>query len=281
MMFTTFITADQLAENLGRPDWVLVDCRMDLSKPEWGRTDYQRAHIPGSVYADLNTDLSGPITAQTGRHPLPESADFCKTLGQLGIAGGKQVVVIDTAAGAFAARLWWMLRLYGHLAVAVLAGGFPLWEREGRPARSGTETNPATTFAGTMQEGWFLSAEEVDQVRQDPGWLVVDARTPERFRGEQEPIDPVAGRIPGAANRAHTQNLQSGGIPLSPESLRDQFSALLGTTPPEQTVFYCGSGVTSCFHLLAMTHAGLPGAKLYPGSWSEWIRDPRRPIAKG
>ncbi|HQF62858.1 MAG TPA: sulfurtransferase [Anaerolineaceae bacterium] len=280
-MFTTFITADELTKHLGQPDWVLVDCRTDLMKPEWGREDYRRAHVPGSVYADLNRDLSGPTGPQTGRHPLSEPGAFRAAMAKLGIDASKQVVVIDTAAGAFAARLWWMLRLYGHAAVAVLAGGFLLWEREGRTTRSGDETNPITQFSGEPQTGWFLTAEDVNRVCEDPSWLVVDARTPERYRGEQEPIDPVAGRIPGAVNRAHTLNLQAGGLPLSPETLREQFTALLGSIPPERTVFYCGSGVTSAFHLLAMAYAGMPDARLYPGSWSEWIRDPNRPIGKG
>lgn len=278
-MFTTIITTQELNHNLHNPDCVIVDCRFDLAAPEWGYTDYLRAHISGSVYADLNKDLSSPITAASGRHPLPDEKDFISTMSRLGIDSSKQVVVVDTVAGAFAARLWWMLRLYGHFSVAVLEGGFGRWEHEKRPVSEGLESNLPSIFTGTPNRNWYVTTSQLESLYQDPAYRVIDARAAPRYRGEVEPIDSVAGHIPGAVNRFHTDNLTRGGLFASPEVLREQFMQLLNGVPPDHAIVYCGSGVTSCFHLLAMEMAGLKGARLYPGSWSEWIRDPHRPVA--
>ncbi len=279
-MFTTIISTQELHQNLYDPGFVIIDCRFDLAAPKWGYADYLRAHIPGSVYADLNQDLSSPVTPDSGRHPLPNEKEFTSTMSRFGIDSSKQVVVVDTVAGAFAARLWWMLRLYGHFSVAVLEGGFGRWENEKRPISEGVEANSPSIFSGTPSNDWFITTTQLESLYQDPTYRVIDARAAPRYRGEVEPIDPVAGHIPGAVNRFHTNNLTRGGLFASPEILREQFLQILNGVSPDHTIVYCGSGVTSCFHLLAMEMAGLKGARLYPGSWSEWIRDPRRPIAR-
>jgi len=281
MTYTTIIDRSDLHAHLGDPDWVIIDCRFELLKPDWGFADYQSGHIPGAIYADLNKDLAAPITAETGRHPLPEPQRFIEKLSSWGIDAGKQVVVYDTVAGAFASRLWWMLRLYGHSAVAVLAGGLALWKREKLPLATGIETGRPSKFEGQPDPGMYTDANEVERIRTHPAYRLIDARSPERYRGEAEPIDTIAGRIPGSVNRFHIENLLSGGRLLPAEELHAQFTQLLNGIDPQNVVVYCGSGVTSCFHLLAMEIAGLPGARLYPGSWSEWIRDPNRPIARG
>ncbi|MCX8023718.1 MAG: sulfurtransferase [Thermanaerothrix sp.] len=279
--YTTLISSQDLFSNLNRQDWVIVDCRFDLMQPEWGFLSYQESHIPGAIYADLDHDLSGLRTPLTGRHPLPEPDVFCQRLGQWGIDHTKQVVVYDTVGGAFAARLWWMLRLFQHEAVAVLDGGFNRWVHQGFPIEKGIHTNPPTTFHAQPNWDLMVTTSEIEQHLRSPRFLLIDARAPERYRGETEPIDPVAGHIPGAVNRFHQDNLNSDGTFKSPVTLREEFTALLSDTPPDKVVVYCGSGVTSCHHLLAMEIAGLRGARLYVGSWSEWICDPSHPIATG
>lgn len=279
-MKTTIISTEELAEKLGSPGWVIVDCRFDLVKKDWGFEEYQKAHIPGAVYAHLGKDLAGPVTEQTGRHPLPAPEQMAERLGQWGIGADTQVVVYDAAGGSYAARLWWQLRFLGHQAVAVLDGGFPKWLHEGMSTTSGIETNPPATFVGRPDWRMVADVEEVDHIRQDPAYRLIDARAQERFAGKNETIDPVAGHIPGAINRFYGMNLSPDGVFLPPDALRSQFTDLLAGAQPENVVVYCGSGVTSAHHLLAMEIAGLHGAKLYPGSWSEWIRDGKRPISK-
>jgi thiosulfate/3-mercaptopyruvate sulfurtransferase len=280
-IFTTLISPQDVLSNLHRQDWVIVDCRFDLMQPEWGFLSYQEGHIPKAVYADLDRDLSGPRTPLTGRHPLPDPEVFCQRLSRWGIDHTKQVVVYDTVGGAFAARLWWMLRLFNHKAVAVLNGGFDHWVRQGYPVEKDIHTPPPTIFHAQPNWDLMVTTLEIEQHLRRPRFLLIDARAPERYRGETEPIDPVAGHIPGAVNRFHQNNLNPDGTFKSPMTLREEFTALLGSTPPEQVVVYCGSGVTSCHHILAMEIAGLPGARLYVGSWSEWIRDPNHPVATG
>jgi thiosulfate/3-mercaptopyruvate sulfurtransferase len=277
-MYTHLISSQTLAENYNNPDWVLVDCRFDLTNPAWGFQDYQRAHIPGAVYAHLDHDLSSPITPQTGRHPLPSPEDFKARMETWGISHNSQVVVYDTTGGGFAGRLWWMLRFFNHPAVALLNGGFAAWQREGLPTKSGIEHRQPVKIEEslTSRMEMMVDAHEVDRIRQDPDYCLLDARAPERFRGEVEPLDTIAGHIPGAENRFHGQNIQADGTFKSLELLRREFQEILGEVPPERLVVYCGSGVTSCHHLIAMEAAGLTGARLYVGSWSEWIRDPDR-----
>ncbi|WP_299028164.1 sulfurtransferase [uncultured Thermanaerothrix sp.] len=282
MAYTTLISPHELSLHLHRSDWVIVDCRFDLIQPDWGFRSYQEGHIPGAVYADLDCDLSAPRTPQTGRHPLPTPAEFLERLQKWGIDPTKQVVVYDTVGGAFAARLWWMLRLYGHEVVAVLDGGFDHWVRLGYPIESGIHNNsPVAEFNAQPNFDAVATTAEIEQHLKHPRFLLIDARAPERYRGDVEPIDPIAGHIPGAVNRFHQNNLNPDGTFKSPEQLREEFIALLQGTPPENVVVYCGSGVTSCHHLLAMEIAGLRGARLYVGSWSEWIRDSSHPIATG
>jgi len=279
-MFRTLISTDELAGHTEDAGWAVVDCRFALDDPEKGRRGYLEAHVPGAVYAHLNDDLSGPIVAGgTGRHPLPDAVSFGDKLSNWGIDRGVQVVGYDDVGGAMAARLWWMLRWMGHDAAAVLDGGLPKWVREGRPTRGGPERRGRRTFEPAVREEFVVHVEEVAKHAGDPAWRIVDSRTGDRYRGEFEPIDPVAGHIPGAINAPHPAIADGDGVFLSPEAIRAYFGSLLGGVPPERTVFYCGSGVTAARNLLAFAHAGLGDARLYAGSWSEWITDPSRPIA--
>ena len=281
MPYTTLIAAEDLHAHLGAADWAVVDCRFALGDPAQGRRAYREAHIPGAVYAHLDDDLSGRIVpGTTGRHPLPTPAGFAATLSRWGIDGGVQVVVYDDVGGGMAARLWWMLRWLGHDAVAVLDGGFPAWQRAGYPTRSGDETRAPRTFTPHVRPGLVADAEAVEALRAAPSACVIDARAAERYRGDHEPIDPVAGHIPGAASAPWAGNLDASGRMLSPEVLRARFAEILGEVPPERAVVYCGSGVTAAHDLLALAHAGLDGARLYAGSWSHWITDPSRPIER-
>jgi thiosulfate/3-mercaptopyruvate sulfurtransferase len=257
---------------------VIVDCRFRLDDPSWGRTQYLEAHIPGAVYAHLDSDLSGPKTGLNGRHPLPAPDVLASTFGRLGISGGGKVVAYDQDNGMFASRLWWLLRWLGHDAVMVVDGGFSRWVAEGRPTRPGEERHPSAAFAGAPRLEMTTSADEIEAVRSDPAWALVDARAPERYRGDIEPIDAVAGHIPGALNRPYLSNLRDDATFRPPGELRAEFKALSGNVASDHVICYCGSGVTACHNLLALEVAGAVGAKLYPGSWSEWIADPRRPV---
>jgi len=281
-MYTHFITVQQLAEHYTRSDWVIVDSRHDLTNPDWGFQDYQRAHIPGAVFAHLDHDLASPITPKTGRHPMPTPDQFRQKLENWGIHRASQVVVYDTSGGGFAARLWWMLRLIDHKVVALLDGGLAAWEAAGLPTKSGIETRSPTQWENPIQfnSAMIVDANEVERIRLDPAYRLIDARAPERYSGEVEFIDPIAGHIPGAINRYHGQNLRPDGTLKPLELLRQEFDELLDKISPENTVLYCGSGVTSCHHLIAMEAVGLPGARIYVGSWSEWIRNPDHPIEK-
>lgn len=282
MPFFTLISTSNLHAHLHDPNWVIVDCRFSLADTERGRRAYREAHIPGAVYAHLDDDLSGPIVpGTTGRHPLPGVNRFAQTASEWGIAEGVQVVAYDDFGGGIAARLWWMLRWLGHEAVAVLDGGWPAWQRDGLPVRDGDEARPSRTFVPRPHPEWIVNAEEVNALRTDPSCRLVDARTAERYRGEHEPIDPVAGRIPGALSAPFAGNLDADGFFLPPDALRSRFEPLLGSIPPEHAICYCGSGVTAAHNLLALMHAGLGTALLYPGSWSHWITDPNRPVATG
>lgn len=278
--YKTIISAEEVALHLENPDWVFIDCRFDLKDPSWGFQNYQQMHIPGAVYAHLDHDLSGPITPNSGRHPLPDIQTITTRLSEWGINQQKQVIVYDTAGGAFACRLWWQLRFLGHWRVAVLDGGFHIWQQSGYPIATGIEVPSPAQFIPQVHWNMVTNADEVEQIRQDSNYRLIDARAPERYRGEVEPIDPIAGHIPGALNRFHSDNLGPDGMFLSPAQLRAHFNALIDNIPTDRVIVYCGSGVTSVHHILAMEIAGLPGARLYAGSWSEWIRDPNRPIAK-
>ncbi len=281
MAFETLIGTEALAPYLNNPDWALVDCRFDLARTEWGEAQYQAGHIPGAVYAHLNRDLSGAKTGLNGRHPLPAVEAFARRAGEWGIGPGVQVVAYDQDHGMYASRLWWLLRYVGHTAVAVLDGGLARWQREGRDLRGGVEQRRPRPFSAAPRRAMAVTVDQVERLRLDPGWRLIDARSPVRFRGETEPLDPVAGHIPGAVNFPNVEGVSADGIFLPREALRARLLELLGLVPAERAVCYCGSGVAACQDILALEHAGLSGAKLYAGSWSEWCADPARPVATG
>jgi thiosulfate/3-mercaptopyruvate sulfurtransferase len=282
MAFKTLIGVDSLRKLLGEPLLTVVDCRFDLMNPDAGRQAYLQGHIPGARYAHLNHDLSAPIAAHTGRHPLPAPEGFAAWAEATGIGDDTQVVAYDDANGSFAARLWWMLRWLGHDAVAVLDGGFKAWDSTGGPVESGAPQpqKAETRFTPRIDAGALVTAAELERALQGPKFLLVDARAAERFAGAVEPIDSVAGHIPGAVNHPVTANLAADNRFLPVAALRARWQERLAGKQPQDLVAMCGSGVTACHNLLSLEVAGLTGGKLYPGSWSEWIRDPRRPIAR-
>ena len=278
-MHKTLVTPATLAQHVNDPSWVVVDCRFDLTDPGKGEALYRAGHIPGARYAHLDRHLSGPKTGTNGRHPLPETDVLCASLGSLGIAPHTQVVAYDADSSMFAGRLWWLLRWMGHDAVAVLDGGLARWQREGHHVRGGVESSTAATFRGSPRPSWRLTVDEVASGLGTEPRLLVDARTPERYRGIGETLDKVGGHIPGAANYFFQQNLTDDKTFKSPETLKAQWAPILQGRDPKDVVVYCGSGVTACHNLLALEHAGVHGVKIFPGSWSEWSSDPARPVA--
>jgi len=280
MNLHTLISANQLYEQITNPDWVIVDCHFDLDHPDAGRQAYNQAHIPGAVYAHLNQDLSGEvIPGKTGRHPLPEIGTFAQKLSEWGIDETVQVVVYDKGSGSIAARLWWMLRWLGHHSVALLDGGSNSWVEAGYPLEGTIPTPRPRVFKPAPQPKMVFGLDKILHAPQNQ-FLLVDSRSPERYLGESEPIDQIAGHIPGAINASFLQNLDPSQKFLSKQLLAERFSALIGSADPEQVIFYCGSGVTAAHNILAMAHAGLGFGKLFPGSWSEWILDPNRPVER-
>jgi thiosulfate/3-mercaptopyruvate sulfurtransferase len=282
MPYTTLISAAELSRHLDHPNWVMVDCRFNLDDTEWGRGEYRQAHIPGAVYAHLDEHLSGPIIpGQTGRHPLPEVEVLAQTLSSWGIAAATQVVAYDAAGGDLAAaRLWWMLRWLGHQAVAVLDGGWAEWQRLGLPERRGSQTRPARCFTPRPRPELVATAADVAAFRSDPTCRLFDSRSEAAYRGEGPSYDPIAGHIPGALSVPRTDNLDAQQRFRPQAELQARFQTLLGDVPSERAIFYCGSGVTAAHNVLALTHAGLGETRLYVGSWSDWILDPERPVAR-
>lgn len=281
-MYDTLVETKTLAAHLADPDWAVFDCRSVLNDPEAGPQAYVQGHIPGARYIHLERDLSGTVTPDTGRHPLPDPRTLAETLGSAGVDGRVQLVAYDDAGGVFASRLWWLARWLGHTRAAVLNGGWQQWLKDGRPV-SRDEVRPGVRqfdYKNAADGAWLSTADVLELVRGRKRGLLLDARAPIRFRGEQEPIDPVAGHVPGAVNLPHAGNVAEDGRFRSPAALRKRYEEALVGLRPEHAVCMCGSGVTACHNLLAMEVAGLKGGRLYAGSWSEWIRDPSRPIAR-
>ncbi len=277
--WTTLVDAGSLAARLGSDDLRIFDCRFALIDTAAGEAAWRESHLPGAHYAHLDRDLSGPHRAGAGRHPWPDVDAFCDWLGRCGVMPTTQVVAYDAGDGAFAARLWWLLQVSGHRDVAVLDGGWARWSALGLPTDRAIPAVSPTEYRSDFDRDRLLEAAVIPQ-QLAAGDLLVDARAAERFRGEVEPIDRVAGHVPGARNRPYASNLSEGRFKSATE-LAQEFTALLAGRDPQQLIAMCGSGVTACHHLLAMTHAGLPGARLFTGSWSGWIEDPTRPVASG
>jgi thiosulfate/3-mercaptopyruvate sulfurtransferase len=281
VVFTTLIPSADLAAHLDDAGWIICDCRHDLADTEAGRRAYTESHVPGARFVHLDADLSAPMTGRNGRHPLPDPERFARRAGELGIGNGTQVVAYDASGGYYAARLWWMLRWLGHDAAAVLDGGWDAWVKAGLPVTSEAPPARFARFSPRIRDDVSISAGQIAaRLGQRPP-LLVDARSPDRYRGGNEALDPVAGHIPGAVNRFFKLNLEADGRFKRSAVLRREFSSALGDIPPSQVVHYCGSGVTACHNLLAMEIAGLAGSRLYPGSWSEWVSDRSRPVAIG
>lgn len=270
----TLVSVEQLHANLDA--WVTIDCRFDLNQPAAGREAYLQAHVPGAVYAHLDDDLSGPPRTDAGRHPLPSPQALENLFSRCGIDAETQVVAYDAHDGAVAARVWWMLRYMGHDAVAVLDGGWQAWAEGGLPAAKGEERRQPARFRGRPVARRLATVDDIPSAR-----LLIDARNGARYRGESEPLDPVAGHVPGARSYFFRRNNDETGRWLAAQRIRSELDAVLGDTPASDAVYYCGSGVTACQVILATQHAGLPEGRLYVGSWSEWCTDPARPVATG
>ncbi len=271
----TLASTEELAAH---PEWRVFDCRHDLANPELGEHQFREGHVPGALFAHLDRDLSGAKTGANGRHPLPEPKAFVSWAGRQGLQPADQVVCYDGGSGAMAARLWWMLRWMGHETVAVLDGGFAKWQREGRPLTVEVPQVVPIDYPGRAKTPMVAYLSLVEKKFKKA--VLLDARAPARYRGEQEPIDPVAGRIPGAKNRFNNDNLTAEGTFKSPELLRAEFKSILSGRNASDVINYCGSGVAACHNALALEIAGLTGSRVYPGSWSEWSRDPTRPISR-
>ena len=281
MGFSTLISVSDLAAHLNDANVIVCDCRHDLANYEAGRRAYAQSHLPGARFLHLDEDLSGPKTGVNGRHPLPHPITFTLRLAALGIDNSKQIIAYDSAGGVYASRLWWMLRWVGHTQAAVLDGGFDAWVKAGHrvtaelPVIKPTTYNPNPSPQSAADTALIVSNLSGQKV------CVVDARSPDRFRGENETLDPVAGHIPGAINRFFKNNLAEDGRFKSAATLKSEFASVIHAHAPASVVHQCGSGVTACHNLLAMEVAGLGGSRLYPGSWSEWVSDRKRPVATG
>ena len=283
MAHTALIATNQLEAALGDPALVVVDCQFNLNDTGAGERAYRTAHVPGAVYVHLDRDLSAEKTGTTGRHPLPAPETAAATFSRLGIDRDVQVVAYDQDSGMYASRLWWMLRWLGHENAAVLDGGLARWVKEGRPTRPGWETRPPQHFVPVVHTEMLVTVKEMEEIvagTRGERWRLIDGRAPERFRGEVEPIDRVAGHIPGAVNAPFLGNLTDQGVFRTAGDLASRYRDTIDGAAPDHVVCYCGSGVTACHTLLALAQAGIAGAKLYAGSWSEWSADPERPIER-
>jgi thiosulfate/3-mercaptopyruvate sulfurtransferase len=275
------VSAVDLARHLGAPDWIVVDCRFNLMKPDAGEAAWRAGHIPGAWYAHLDRDLASPPTAATGRHPLPRPEALAATFSRWGVREGTRVVAYDDAGGAIAARLWWLLRWMGHREALLLDGGFPAWQAAGLPVSTEPPAGKPSEFKGRAGHMPTIEVDELRRALARDAVLLLDARAQARFRGEVEPVDPVAGHVPGAVNAPFQASLGDDGRFRDAQALGVALRATLGGRAPGEVAYMCGSGVTACHGLFAMELAGLAGGRLYPGSWSEWIRSPDRPVARG
>lgn len=282
-MYTNIITTDELAATLDNKNLLLVDCRFELADPESGEYMYLQDHLPGAYFCDLNKDMATKITPTTGRHPLPNINNFQRLLSNWGVTPDTQIVIYDAEGGAMAAaRLWWMLKICGHQAIAILDGGYPKWILEDRPVEK--KTPPARKPVQNNYQfnpDLYVSTQEIERIHSDPNWIIIDARSSQRFLGLEDMIDRIAGHIPGAVNLPYAELIEVPGKLLPKEGLSTKLSKVLGKYRPDQAVVYCGSGVTSILLVVALEYVGLPGAKVYPGSWSEWIRETRHQISAG
>lgn len=278
MSYTTLVDVATLARHLGDVDWLVVDVRHQLADTAYGERVYAEGHVPGAVFLHCDRDLSGPTTGSNGRHPLPAVDEFAARLGAIGVGATTQVVVYDDAQGMIAGRLWWLLRWLGHEWVAVLDGGLQAWQAANLPLSSAPPSLRPASFVARPIDA-MVDAGYVQAFLQTSRMHLVDARSPDRFRGENETIDPVGGHIPGAVNRFFRDNLQADGRFKPADVLRAEWLAVLAGAAPERVVHQCGSGVSACHNMLAMEIAGLPGSRLYAGSWSEWCADRGRPVA--
>lgn len=278
MTFTTLISVTELAASLNDPAFVLFDCRHELTNPQFGTRAYGESHLPGARFAHVDRDLSAPPSGTNGRHPLPEPAAFVDWLERMGVSNDRQVIGYDSAGGVYAARLWWMLRWLGHERVAVLNGGWNAWLQANHPVTQ-EAPRPARACFVAKPQPLAVDVGHVLAHLNGPGMLLVDARSNDRFHGQNETIDPVGGHIPGARNRFFRDNLDASGRFKAPELLRAEFLQTIGDASSAEVVHQCGSGVSACHNLLAMEIAGLKGSRLYPGSWSEWVANRDRPVA--
>lgn len=282
MIEASLINVATLQTKLDNEDLLVFDCRFDLLQPHWGRQEWLAGHVPGARYVHLDDDLAGPVTKTTGRHPLPSPEHFAQFLGRSGYRPGMRVVAYDQGPTFLAVRLWWLMHYFGLGACEILDGGFAAWRAAGLPLESGSvdgQASNAPTLRARRETA--LSTAELEQALATEGIALLDARSAERFRGEAEPIDPVAGHIPGALSHPCEKNVDSDGFFLAPESLREALTVSLEEGPGSRVVHMCGSGVTGCHNLFSMSLCGLDAGRLYVGSWSEWIRDSARPVACG
>nr|WP_283738490.1 sulfurtransferase [Alcaligenes faecalis] len=277
------VSAEQVQANLDNSEWLILDVRHDLADHQAGRRAYEQGHIPGAVFLDHEVDLAAPKTGLNGRHPLPSRQELAQLLQQSGLRDGMQVVVYDAQGSLFASHMWWMLRWLGHPQVAILDGGWQAWQQLGGAEESGPAKPVSAAAKLSVPEQAAMPTVQTEQVLKNlskPIFTVLDARAAERYRGDVEPMDPVAGHIPDALNRSHLNNLGEQGRFKPAEQLRQEFQDLLGSISAEMVVHQCGSGITACHNLFAMELAGLSGSSIYPGSWSEWVSDASRPVAR-
>lgn len=281
MNFSTLVSSAQLAQHINDPNWVIFDCRFTLSDPDSGHRAYLAGHIPSARYANLNNDFSAEVTPLSGRHPLPDPQLLASKLSRWGVNGSKQIVVYDDSFGSMASRMWWVLRWLGHPSVALLDGGVQRWIRDGHPITTEIPAITPAEFIAQPDNSMWVDANCIEEALRSDKCLIIDARSEERFSGEREALDKVAGHIPGSINYPFEDNLDMGGTYMSAQELKEAYLDLLNGVEPERVVHMCGSGVTACHSIIAMEHAGLTGTRLYPGSWSEWITDPGRPVETG